>query len=200
MRIIGITGGIGTGKSTILHLLGDKYQAYIVETDKLAHQLMMPGEHAYEKIVKHFGIEILLEDGSIDREKLGRLVFQNETELAALNAIVHPAVKQYILEDIEEKKKAGLVKIYVIEAALLIEDGYKAICDEIWYIYVEKEERIRRLITGRGGNREKWESVINNQSSEEFYRENCNQIVENGGYIQKTAERIQHLLFGNNMA
>lgn len=200
MRIIGITGGIGTGKSTILHLLGDKYQAYIVETDKLAHQLMMPGEHAYEKIVKHFGIEILLEDGSIDREKLGRLVFQNETELAALNAIVHPAVKQYILEDIEEKKKAGLVKIYVIEAALLIEDGYKAICDEIWYIYVEKEERIRRLITGRGGNREKWESVINNQSSEEFYRENCNQIVENGGDIQKTAERIQHLLFGNNMA
>ena len=200
MRIIGITGGIGTGKSTILHLLGDKYQAYIVETDKLAHQLMMPGEHAYEKIVKHFGIEILLEDGSIDREKLGRLVFQNETELAALNAIVHPAVKQYILEDIEEKKKAGLVKIYVIEAALLIEDGYKAICDEIWYIYVEKEERIRRLITGRGGNREIWESVINNQSSEEFYRENCNQIVENGGDIQKTAERIQHLLFGNNMA
>ena len=200
MRIIGITGGIGTGKSTILHLLGDKYQAYIVETDKLAHQLMMPGEHAYEKIVKHFGIEILLEDGSIDREKLGRLVFQNETELAALNAIVHPAVKQYILEDIEEKKKAGLVKIYVIEAALLIEDGYKAICDEIWYIYVEKEERIRRLITGRGGNREKWESVINNQSSEECYRENCNQIVENGGDIQKTAERIQHLLVGNNMA
>lgn len=200
MRIIGITGGIGTGKSTILHLLGDKYQAYIVETDKLAHQLMMPGEQAYEKIVKHFGIEILLEDGSIDREKLGRLVFQNETELAALNAIVHPAVKQFILEDIEEKKKAGLVKIYVIEAALLIEDGYKEICDEIWYIYVEKEERIRRLITGRGGNREKWESVINNQSSEEFYRENCNQIVENGGDIQKTAERIQHLLFGNNMA
>lgn len=200
MRIIGITGGIGTGKSTILHLLGDKYQAYIVETDKLAHQLMMPGEHAYEKIVKHFGIEVLLEDGSIDREKLGRLVFQNETELAVLNAIVHPAVKQYIMEDIEEKKKAGLVKIYVIEAALLIEDGYKAICDEIWYIYVEKEERIRRLIAGRGGNREKWESVINNQSSEEFYRENCNQIVENGGDIQKTAERIQHLLFGNNMA
>ncbi|MDD6072190.1 MAG: dephospho-CoA kinase [Clostridiales bacterium] len=200
MRIIGITGGIGTGKSTILHLLGDKYQAYIVETDKLAHQLMMPGKQAYEKIVKHFGVDVLFEDGSIDRGKLGRLVFQNETELAALNAIVHPAVKQYILEDIEEKKKAGTVNFYVIEAALLIEDGYKAICDEIWYIYVEKEERIRRLIAGRGGNREKWESVINNQSSEEFYRENCNQIVENGGDIQKTAERIHHLLFGNNMA
>lgn len=200
MRIIGITGGIGTGKSTVLRLLGEEFQAYIVETDKLAHQLMMPGKEAYEKIVNHFGNGILKEDGSINRERLGSIVFQKETELAALNAIVHPAVKRYIIADIEEKRRTGDVKLYVIEAALLIEDGYKAICDEIWYIYVEKEERIKRLIAGRGEKREKWEAVIENQSSDAFYKENCDQIVENGGDLHNTAERIRDLLGEDNMA
>ena len=200
MRIIGITGGIGTGKSTVLRLLGEEFQAYIVETDKLAHQPMMPGKEAYEKIVNHFGNGILKEDGSINRERLGSIVFQKETELAALNAIVHPAVKRYIIADIEEKRRTGDVKLYVIEAALLIEDGYKAICDEIWYIYVEKEERIKRLIAGRGEKREKWEAVIENQSSDAFYKENCDQIVENGGDLHNTAERIRDLLGEDNMA
>ena len=120
--------------------------------------------------------------------------------MADLNAIVHPAVKRYIIADIEEKRRTGDVKLYVIEAALLIEDGYKAICDEIWYIYVEKEERIKRLIAGRGEKREKWEAVIENQSSDAFYKENCDQIVENGGDLHNTAERIRDLLGEDNIA
>lgn len=194
MRIIGITGGIGTGKSTVLHLLEQEYQAYIVETDKLAHELMMPGNTTYKKIIEYFGTDILSEDGSIDRGKLGSIVFRDERELEELNHIVHPAVKQYILEDIRRKKAEGQVAIYVIEAALLIEDGYKEICDELWYIYVQKEERIRRLINGRGGTREKWESIIANQSSEEFYKKYCDTIVENGESVQKTADIIRDLL------
>lgn len=194
MRIIGITGGIGTGKSTILHLLEREYQAYIVETDKLAHELMLPGNAIYRKIVEYFGTDILLEDGSIDRGKLGSIVFKKEAELEALNHIVHPAVKQYILEDIRQKKAGGQVNLYVIEAALLIEDGYKEICDELWYIYVEKEERISRLLNGRGGTREKWENIIANQSSEEFYKKYCDKIVENGENVQKTADIVHDLL------
>lgn len=194
MRILGITGGIGTGKSTVLHLLEQEYQAYIVETDKLAHELMMPGNTTYKKIIEYFGTDILSEDGSIDRGKLGSIVFRDERELEELNHIVHPAVKQYILEDIRRKKAEGQVAIYVIEAALLIEDGYKEICDELWYIYVQKEERIRRLINGRGGIREKWESIIANQSSEEFYKKYCDTIVENGESVQNTADIIRDLL------
>lgn len=194
MRILGITGGIGTGKSTVLHLLEQEYQAYIVETDKLAHELMMPGNTTYKKIIEYFGTDILSEDGSIDRGKLGSIVFRDERELEELNHIVHPAVKQYILEDIRRKKAEGQVAIYVIEAALLIEDGYKEICDELWYIYVQKEERIRRLINGRGGIREKWESIIANQSSEEFYKKYCDIIVENGESVQNTADIIRDLL------
>lgn len=195
MRIIGITGGIGTGKSTILHLLEEKYQAYIVETDKLAHELMKPGCFAYNKIVEHFGMEILLEDKNIDRTRLGRIVFCDEKELIALNDIVHPVVKQYIIADIENKRKEGFVKIYVIEAALLIEDGYKDICDELWYIYVEKEERIRRLLAGRGDSRKKWEAIIENQSSEEFYKKNCEKIVDNSKNLEKTADIVYDLLY-----
>lgn len=195
MRIIGITGGIGTGKSTILHLLKEKYQAYIVETDKLAHELMKPGCMAYNRIVEHFGMDILLEDKGIDRTKLGSIVFQDEEELTTLNNIVHPAVKQYIMADIEKKREEQLVKIYIIEAALLIEDGYKDICDELWYIYAEREERIRRLLAGRGGSREKWEAVIASQSPEEFYKKNCDKIVDNGENLQKTADIVHDLLY-----
>ncbi len=195
MRIIGITGGIGTGKSTVLHLLAEKYQAYIVETDKLAHSLMKPECPAYNKIIEYFGQEILLENREIDRKKLGRIVFLSEQKLAALNSIVHPMVKQYITTDIEQKRTEGLVDIYIIEAALLIEDGYKEICDELWYIYAEKEVRIKRLLAGRGGTREKWEAVIANQSSEEFYKKNCDKIVDNGENLQKTADIVHALLY-----
>ncbi|MGN0152817.1 MAG: dephospho-CoA kinase [Lachnospiraceae bacterium] len=193
MRIIGITGGIGTGKSTLLKLLKEEYGAYIVETDKLAHELMQPGQSAYNRIIQVFGADILYADGTIDRRKLGDIVFQNKTELETLNGIVHPAVKEYILEDIEKKREEGTV-FYVIEAALLIEDGYKAICDEIWYIYVEREERLKRLVAGRGGKREKYESVIANQSSDEYYRQYCDVVIDNGKTLEKTANVVKELL------
>lgn len=194
MRIIGITGGIGTGKSTVLNLLKQEYNAYIVEADRLAHELMLPGEAAYRQITDIFGADILCADGTIDRNRLGTIVFRDTDALRKLNAVIHPAVKQYILQDIEAKKKEGNVKYYVIEAALLIEDGYKTICDELWYIYTEREERIRRLIAGRGGSREKWEHVIGNQSSDDYYRMNCDYVVDNGRDFEYTINIVKELL------
>lgn len=194
MKIIGITGGIGTGKSTVLNLLKQEYHAYIVEADKLAHELMLPGEAVYHRITDIFGTDILNIDGTIDRNRLGAIVFKDADSLRKLNEVVHPAVKQYILQDMETKKKEGNVEYYVIEAALLIEDGYKTICDELWYIYVEREERIKRLIAGRGGNREKWEHVIGNQSSDDYYRMNCDYVVDNGGSFEHTINIVKELL------
>ena len=194
MRVIGITGGIGTGKSTILQLLEEEYHAYIVETDKLAHKLMEPGENAYKESVEAFGTDILKEDQSINRETLGKIVFSHSEMLERLNEIVHPAVKQHILHDIQKKQQEGKVVYYVIEAALLIEDGYKAICDELWYIFTERETRIERLLKGRGGNREKWEQVIANQSDDDFYRRNCDVVIDNGKSVEQTALVIKDLL------
>lgn len=194
MKIIGITGGIGTGKSTVLNLLKQEYHAYIVEADKLAHELMLPGEAVYHRITDIFGTDILNIDGTIDRNRLGAIVFKDADSLRKLNDVVHPAVKQYILQDMETKKKEGNVEYYVIEAALLIEDGYKTICDELWYIYVEREERIKRLIAGRGGSREKWEHVIGNQSSDDYYRMNCDYVVDNGSSFEHTINIVKELL------
>lgn len=194
MKIIGITGGIGTGKSTVLSLLKQEYHAYIVEADKLAHELMLPGEAVYHRITDIFGTDILNIDGTIDRNRLGAIVFKDADSLRKLNEVVHPAVKQYILQDMETKKKEGNVEYYVIEAALLIEDGYKTICDELWYIYVEREERIKRLIAGRGGSREKWEHVIGNQSSDDYYRMNCDYVVDNGSSFEHTINIVKELL------
>ena len=194
MKVIGITGGIGTGKSTILNILEKDYGAYIVETDKLAHQLMSPGEKAYQSIVETFGEDILCDDRTIDRGKLGAIVFNDKEQLSQLNQIVHPAVKQHILCDIESKNKQGNVEYYVVEAALLIEAGYKEICDEMWYIYASQDVRIRRLIDGRGGDENKWLQVIANQSSEEYYRSHCDVVVDNGNSIEKTLVMIKELL------
>jgi len=194
MKIIGITGGIGTGKSTVLNILKSEYNAYVVETDRLAHQLMEKDMPAYCKIIELFGDDILDSNNEIDRSKLGPIVFSNPDKLQQLNEIVHPAVKNYIIEDIANKKKESTISYYVIEAALLLEDGYKEICDEIWGIHVTLETRIQRLIEGRGGNREKWETVIMNQSSEEYYRENCDAIIENNGDPKETKEQLVILL------
>ncbi len=193
MVVIGITGGIGSGKSTILDYFRKLELFCVVEADKLAHGLMQPGEKAYHEIVKIFGTGILDETGTIDRAKLGAVVYADPEALAKLNAIVHPAVKEYIIRDIEIHRN-GNTRFYVIEAALLIEDGYRAICDELWYIFTDQEERIRRLVAGRGGSREKWERVIANQSPESYYRANCDVVIDNGKDVDHMKDQVKKAL------
>ena len=170
MLILGITGGVGSGKSKILYDLSNLYGAYIVETDKLAHTLMEPGQTVYQAVVEAFGTEILQaeEPYAIDRAKFAQIVFADKEKLAQLNALTHPAVKAWIRKDIEEKRKQD-VKIYVIEAALLIQDGYKEICDEIWYIYVNEETRIKRLMKQRGYTEERCRAMFHSQEPESYY-------------------------------
>lgn len=195
MKVIGITGGIGSGKSAVLKILKDEYQAYIVETDVLAHKLMEPAGSVYPRIVDCFGIEVVGTDKALDRKRLGDIVFHDENKLQMLNQIVHPAVKEYILSDIKDHRMKQDVSLYVIESAILLEDGYRKICDEIWYIYVEKEERIRRLINGRGGTRKKWLDIMKNQKEDSYYKLNCEHIVNNSENLTKTANIVKELLF-----
>ena len=170
MLILGITGGVGSGKSKILYDLSNLYGAYIVETDKLAHTLMEPGQTVYQAVVEAFGTEILQaeEPYAIDRAKFAQIVFADKEKLAQLNALTHPAVKAWIRKDIKEERKQD-VKIYVIEAALLIQDGYKEICDEIWYIYVNEETRIKRLMKQRGYTEERCRAMFHSQEPESYY-------------------------------
>ena len=144
MKIIGITGGIGSGKTAVLDIMQRDYGAFIMEADALAHRLMEPGQISYNDIVEHFGRDILDEDSRIDRAKLSAVVFSDQKQLDILNSITHPNVKKAILESMEEQKKSGC-RLYVLEAALLIQDGYLDICDEMWYVYADVSKRIERL-------------------------------------------------------
>lgn len=194
MKIIGITGGIGSGKSVVLNILKEEHNAYIIEADSLAHRLMEPGETAYKKIVAEFGSHVLAEDKTIDRGKMGGLVFHDREKLEKLNAIVHPAVKQKILQSIDEQRKLG-TELFVIEAALLIQDGYKKICDELWYIDCSKELRIKRLMDFRGYTRQRAEAVIASQEPEEFFREHCDKVLENQGDISHIKMVVFNILY-----
>lgn len=180
MIIIGITGGVGSGKSRVLYDLSENHGAYIVEADKLAHTLMEPGQSIYNEIVENFGREILKEKApyEIDRQKLGDIVFSDKDKLKLLDSISHPAVKKNILWQIETKKAEG-VKLFVIEAALLIQDGYKEICDEIWYVWVSKEERIKRLAKQRGYTKSKCISMFNSQEDDDYYKKYADFTINN---------------------
>ena len=193
MRIIGITGGIGTGKTKVLNILHDNFGAYIVEADKVAHQLMLPGNEIYKELVSCFGEEILTEAKEVDRQKLSGIVMNDETSLQKLNSIVHPGVKAFIRHDIEEKK-AQDVEYYIIEAALLIQDNYKEICDEIWAVTADLEIRISRLEENRGFTKEKALKYIKNQPVEAFYSSNSDAVIVNNGAESDLIKSIDDLL------
>ena len=193
MKIIGITGGIGAGKSCVLREIEVLDGTFVIEADKLAHTLLSPGHDCYTEVVSCFGNEILSEDQSIDRAVLRKLVMNSSEKLRQLNALVHPAVKKYIVDDIEKKRDLGY-KYYVIEAALLIQDGYRNICDEIWYIYADKDLRIDRLLKSRGYSRQTAEEFIKNQPEDEYFIENSDRVIDNSGTPEELRKVILTLV------
>lgn len=191
--ILGITGGVGSGKSTVLKYLKDKYNAKIIEADAVAKDIMNPGHRVYNMVLSEFNNIKLNEDKTIDRNYLAREVFGNESNLEKLNAIVHPGVKEEILSLISKYYNENEHALIVIEAALLIETGYKDICDEIWYVYCEKEERIKRLISSRGYTRQKACDIMNNQMSEEEFKKSTDEFIDNSFNEEKTEIQIDSL-------
>lgn len=191
MKILGITGGVGAGKSTVLTYLFEKYRARIIQADQVAHFLEEPGQRCYEKIVELFGRDILDGKGIIDRSSLGAKVFHDPESLKRLNGVVHPAVKSHIIEEIQKERDAGQAPFVVIEAALLLEDHYDEICDEIWYIHTDRDVRKRRLMKSRGYTDEKSEKIMKNQLPDELFFEQCQFVVDNSSdFIENTYEQI----------
>lgn len=192
--VIGITGGIGAGKSQVLSIMEEEYGAYLLKADEIAHLLSEPGHSCFERIVDAFGTGILNGGGSLDRGRLSDLVFQDEEKRRRLNAIVHPMVKEYILGEISCVNLEDPARIIVVEAALLIEDHYDQICDELWYIYASLEVRKKRLIEIRGYTEEKFASIVKSQLTEEEFRKYCQKVIDNNGTIDQTKEEIKKAL------
>lgn len=193
MKVLGITGGVGSGKSQVLEYLKIQYGAVICQLDEVAKELQKKGMVCYDKIVEAFGSEILEEDGELNRAKLGKIVFRQEEELQKLNAIVHPEVKRQIRQNIEEKIEEN-VSLYVIEAALLPSAGYEEICDEMWYIYAKEPVRRERLKSSRGYTDRKITSMIQSQPPESVFRRTCTAVIDNSGSFEETKKQIGELM------
>lgn len=194
MKIIGITGGVGCGKSTVLSLIEKNYNAYIKRADDVGRQVLLKGMDGYRRVVEIFGEDLLLPDGEIDRNKLAAVVFNNKNKLAVLNSIVHPAVKKLVVEDMARVRCMSAYDYYVFEAALLLDDHYEVFCDETWYIYADYEVRCRRLNGQRGYSCEKTESIVKNQLSDDEFRKRCDKIIDNSGTVEDTLKQIKNLL------
>lgn len=179
MKVLGITGGAGSGKTMILTYIEKKYGVRVIQADLVGHVVMRPGNAGYDKIIEIFGTGILAEDSTIDRSKLGGIVFGDKGLLVALNGIIHPAVKEYIRQEVEKERKKNEIPFIVIEAALLIEDNYDTICDELWYIYTGDKVRKERLKSSRGYSDSKIEDLFRNQLTEKEYRDNCQLVIDN---------------------
>ena len=144
MKFIGLTGGIGAGKTTVLKAMRQLSRVRILIADQIAHEQMEPGTVCYRRLHERFGSEDIWRDGGgFHRERLAELIFSDEKKRRELNAIVHPAVREYILGEVEKERQAGIYDYVILEAALLIEERYGEVCDELWYVYTKEETRTR---------------------------------------------------------
>lgn len=191
--VIGITGGIGSGKSLVTKLLQAKFGAAVIDTDTVGHEIMEIGTKAYYEIVDVFGKEVLSEDKSVDRKILGDKVFGNEALLTKLNNIIHPAVEAEVDKRIEDFIKKNY-KYIALETALLIKVGYNRKCDKVWYVYADKDVRLKRLYYNRGLDRVKTAKIIDNQNSDEEYRRFADEVIDNSGTEEETLAQIKNIL------
>jgi dephospho-CoA kinase len=194
MKVIGITGGIGSGKSLVTRILREKYGALVLDTDGIAKRQMEPGGVSYQEVVDYFGAEILSEDRTINRQRLSKIVFDDKSKLKKLNEITHPKVLVEVKQEIELHQKLRDTPYLLIETALMIESGYDYVCDEVWYVYAPEEQRRAWLQSERSYSKEKIDAIFASQSKEEAFRRKFPKVIENVGDIELLEKQIEHLL------
>ena len=199
MKLIGITGGVGAGKSQILSYIEKHSNSRILLADEVAHIVKEPGQPCYEKLIDLLGQEVVEEDGKINKAKMAVKIFADSQVLAQVNAIIHPAVKTYILQEIETERAANEKDFFFLEAALLIEEGYHKIVDEMWYIYAAESVRRQRLAQNRGYSEEKITQIMNSQLSEEEFRSYCKEVIDNSGSLEDTYSQLDEILKRNRI-
>lgn len=183
--VIGITGGVGAGKTLALNYLKQNYNSEIIVADDLANELKLKGNACYVPLVEILGENVLDSDGEIDKSAMSAKIFSDAGLLAKINSIIHPAVKTEILRRIEITRDTHSKDYIFLEAALLIECGYKPILDELWYICADSTIRVKRLQESRGYSMEKCNGIIMRQLSDEEYRDNADRIIYNNGNLQE---------------
>ena len=187
--IIGLTGGIASGKSTVSALLVSK-GARLVDADVIAREVMLPGHEVLAAAVKQFGSEILSPDGTLNRGKLGDIVFQDPAALQALNNLTHPAIRREIKERMNSMEEEDPKKLTIVDIPLLFESGLENMFHEILVVYVPREVQIARLMERNGLSLEQAEARLNAQLDIETKRNKADYIIDNSGELAHTEQQV----------
>ncbi len=190
MLFIGITGGVGAGKSELLRYIGKHYKCEIYLADEVAHLVKQSGTPCFAQLVRLLGEDIIGADGEIDRAMMATKIFMDRNLLREVNEIIHPAVREYLLKRLESARSSLDVELFFVEAALLIEAGYKDLVDEMWYVYASPEVRRERLMKARGYSAAKAADIMASQLSEEEFRRNCDFMIDNSGDFEESCRLI----------
>lgn len=194
MKIIGLTGGTGSGKGFVSERLKAR-KAYVIDADAVAHEIIEKGRTAYKEIVDYFGSEILDEDGNIFRRKLGNIVFSDKDKLAFLNSCTHKYINMEIMRIIEEvKPQTNVYSAIIIDAPLLAEAGLVDICDDIWVVYADSEVRVKRIMERDSISEEQARNRIASQRSWEEYKELGAVIIDNSSDDENVERQLDALL------
>lgn len=207
LKIIGVTGGVGSGKTELLRCIKEHYSCRILLADEVSHQVMRAGGSIHDELIRLLnsvpGKEPLTDaEGEILHAAMASRIFQNPGLLQKVNDLIHPAVKEYILEALREerekaeKKSPDRVAYFFLEAALLIECGYGSLVDEMWYIYCSLDERRRRLKESRGYSDAKIDSILEKQLTEEQFRSGSDVVIDNSGSLETALRQIDARLNG----
>jgi dephospho-CoA kinase len=188
MLSIGLTGGIGTGKSLVSNLLND-LGATVVNADLLGHEAYLPGTIGFDLVVDAFGNKIVGDNGTVDRKKLGPIVFSSPENMAKLNSIMHPLIHDMIQAQLTEYSSNG-TDVVVVEAAILMEANWQTLFDEIWVVTSEKETVIERLKERNSLTRENAIDRIDSQMSQDERIEHSNVVVVNDGTTDELADNV----------
>ena len=193
-KLIGVTGGVGSGKSAVLHYLKEQYDCEILLADEIGIDLIKKGGACYDAYVELFSKDCLLENGEPDRQKIAAIIFEDETLLKKANAIIHPAVRKYAEDYCAEVFAKNPKKTVIMESAIFVEAGYLDMLDELWLVTADKEIRKNRLIQSRGYTQEKIDSILKNQLDDTQYRQYCSEVLENNTTLEDLYRRIDRLM------
>jgi dephospho-CoA kinase len=192
MLIVALTGGIASGKSVVAEVL-EELGCYIHHADKIAHDLMEPEKPAWKMIVAHFGKKILNEDKTINRSRLGKIIFSDEKERRFLNELIHPLVLEKKKEVISRLEKEGHYNIFISEAALTIEAGFADFFDKIAMTYCKKEVQIKRLMERDGISRKQTIKIIKSQMQPQEKLKYADYIIDTSSSLQSTVEQTERV-------
>lgn len=192
MTVIGLTGGIASGKSTAAERLGS-LGAVVIDADRVGHRVYDPGTPGFEKVVNEFGHDLVADDGSIDRKILGGKVFGNQEQMDRLTGIVWPEIRRLATEDIAEIKREDPDRVIVFEAAVLIEADWQDMVDEVWVVSVKPATAIERLVKRNKMTAEQAQARLDSQLSNREREEHADVKINNSDTLEKLEGRVDRV-------